>query len=73
MSHLLQAHQVNFMTSHFHQELSQGGGYIWKLECLSSFCTCALCPNTIQGYGFRSLRNQIDTSYDFSFKLYISI
>jgi len=26
----------------------KSGWWIWKLECLSSFCTCALCPNTIQ-------------------------
>lgn len=38
---LTQAHQVNFMTSHFHN-LSQGV-YIWKLECLSGYCGFAHC------------------------------
>jgi len=56
--------------------LIQGDGYIWNLERLSEYGGgIARCPNTIQGYAF--LRGRLgyipQTSYDYSFKLYITV
>ena len=52
--------------------LTQGEGYVWKLERLSKFSGgFARCPNTIEGYGFW-LAKHPESRYDYSFKLNIN-